>query len=826
MIGTNIKGFRHLIRMAKTLKEVTFFFKHDHFALGCGIAVYMDWEKYKNPFMSISGDYVIIFNECYDNCKHDNLRYLEKTDMYGRLNELFNRFYHMWVVPVGKRNFRDDSSYIHDIVMMPENFDKLYSDFCAANKKQMPNVTKYANAECSLFKYIFAISSGSKNFFFWAINAYFKNRINIYQIEKILKWNDKYNQLQSKLRKGTITAYTSGSDFFGIVREMALLRKNKRASDVINSFNTAQKKLLKSATLSDRDYETLSKFGKLSPKKKSNFIRKMSTVEDTAEILRQMSFLADIHFEWNKESFMDYYKNLENFNCELILEKGDIVLLKVNDYEAVKRLAKATNWCISKDKKYWNEYVEMNPEATQYVLFDFSKKEDDNLSIVGFTTVHDRGITHAHDFQNRNIMGSRISKTVSEIKSFVIQHMDCNNIYGILDRDGINLSDVISYEPSHYEWNREAMFEYLNKCISPEDYYIIHDEGSKVAFIAEDDNIKYFLGDAYMDNRPGGHNRGDQHIVFADFNKKPTDPERIVFGVIHHNFSTHESTCSRLFNDRFEQITQSFDSKLEEYGLPYDTICRTENVVDRFYSAFAGFEVSIVKDLIKSAEVRKDLKTLNRAGLLRETLMSVAFNYASADYLNLIYDNGYTLAELIGQSYASDFARRLLNTMCDYRNVPDVPSAKDIEQFKMQSLNNYGYSMYIGYFLMLMDIIEKEDVNITNNLLASILERGRRTDLFDMVVTMICNKADLAKNNITNIGKFIMNYAFGNNSPSVLSSLAEKKLSDKLKNYLEGFTARGYSMKSTEIWVKRDANTYVLQGTDKEAEVAHAPRRR
>jgi hypothetical protein len=134
--------------------------------------------------------------------------------------------------------------------------------------------------------------------------------------------------------------------------------------------------------------------------------------------------------------------------------------------------------------------------------------------------------------------------------------------------------------------------------------------------------------------------------------------------------------------------------------------------------------------------------------------------------------------------------------------------------------------MYIGYFLMLMDIIEKEDVNITNNLLASILERGRRTDFFDMVVTMICNKADLTKNNMANIGKFIMNYAFSNSSPSVLSSLAEKKLSDKLKNYLEGFTARGYSMKSTEIWVKRDANTYVLQGTDKEAEVAHAPRRR
>jgi hypothetical protein len=116
----------------------------------------------------------------------------------------------------------------------------------------------------------------------------------------------------------------------------------------------------------------------------------------------------------------------------------------------------------------------MNPEATQYVLFDFSKKEDDNLSIVGFTSVHDRGITHAHDFQNRNIMGSKINTNVaSEIKSFVSRYIDCSNIYGILSRDGIDLSDVVSYEPSHYKWNRDDVFEYLDQCVDPEDYYII-----------------------------------------------------------------------------------------------------------------------------------------------------------------------------------------------------------------------------------------------------------------------------------------------------------------------------------------------------------------
>lgn len=824
MIGTKIKGFRHLIRVAKTLQEVTFFFKHDNLAVGSGVALYVDGNKIKNPFMSTSGDYLLLFNDCYNNCKNDDMRYMEKTEMSEKVKELFNKYCHVWVVPTNKRNFRDDSSYFYEIVAMPSDFNKMYDDFCAANKKQIPNATKYAGIDCSLFKYIFAISSGSKNFFFWAINTYFKNHTTIFQIENILRWNDKYNQLQSKLKKGTITAYTNSSDLFTVVREMTLLRRDKRANDVINSFNTAQKKLLKGVSLTDRDYDTLSKFGKLSAKKKSNFIRKMSTIEDPAEILRQMSFLADIHFEWNKKSFLDYYKNLENFNCELVLEKDNIVLLKVKDYEAVKRLAKATNWCISKDKKYWNEYVEMNPDATQYVLFNFDKKEDDNLSIVGFTSVHDRGITHAHDFQNRNIMGSKPSRAAAEIKSFVSKYVDCSNIFGVLDKYGINLSDVVSYEPNHYKWSRKGMFDYLNKCVDFDDYYIIHDDEDRVVIIAEDDNIRYFLGDAYMDNRHYNYQHGDQHIIFADFTKKQNDPEKLIFGIIHHNFATHESTCSKLYNDRFEAITQSFDSKLEEYGLPYDTICRTDNTVDRFYTAYAGLELATVKDLIKDKAVREDLKSQHRASLIRDMLINVTFNYSSVDYLKVFYDNGYTLSEVIGGGYASDFGRRILNTMCDYRANPDVPSLEDIESFSSERMNNYSHAMYIGYFLMLMMFIENETsgeafVNITS----AILERRRRTPLYDLVMSRVCEKTDFNKFN--SVGKFVINYTFLNNSGSVYNAIMKKNLTGKMGDYLSSFTSKGFSYKTTEMWVKEDNNIYTLQGVNTES-VAHAPRRR
>lgn len=825
MIGTKVRGFRHFIRVAKTLQEVVFFFKHDNFGVGGGVALYMDGSKYKNPFMSSSGDYLILFNDCYHNVKSDVLycfdAFNDNKELKDKMVTLRNTYGSVWVVPVGRSHFKEDSSYFSELVVMPENFDKMYDDFCTANKKQMPNATRFSSINCSLFKYFFAISSGSKNFFFWAVNAYFKNRTSIYQIENILRWNDKYNQLQSKLSKGTITAYTSGSDFFTIVREMMQLRRNKRANDVISSFNTQQKKALKEYKLSDRDYDTLSKFGKLSSKKKNNFIRKMSTIEDPAEILRQMSFLADIHFEWNKKSFMDYLENLEGLNCKVIIDRDNIVLLRVDDYEAVKRLAKATNWCISKDKKYWNEYVEMNHDATQYVLFDFSRKEDDNLSIVGFTSVHDRGITHAHDFQNRNIMGSKRTNTVAEIKSFVSKYVDCSNIYGVLDRNGINLSDVVSYEPTHYKWNRNSMFDYLEQCISDDDYYIIYDDGNRVVLIAENDDVKYFLGDAYMDNRHYNHQQGDQHIIFADFNKKAGDPEKLVFGVIHHNFATHESSCDRLFNDRFEQIAQSFDSKLEEYGLPYDIICRSENAVDRFYTAFMGFELSVAKELIKDKAVIEDIKTLNRSAMLRDALINVTFGYYSADYVNLIYDSGLTIYDVLGDNYASDFGRRLLNTLCDEIPNAHVPSEEDIDKFKKGEIGRYNYAVYVGIFMILMSFIDHEkNIRSFASLIPSVVERHRRTDLFDLIMSRICEVVDV---NDMNYGKFIAHYAFSNHSSSVINALNKANLSPRMQEYIKGFGDT--KAKTTEIWVRRENGAYALQTVTEES-VAHAPRRR
>ena len=826
MIGTRIRSFNHLIRLAKVAGEITFFYKHNFFNICQGVALYVSAEDVKNPYMPSKSDYLLIFNDTSSNVTFNHDAY-NNTKLSAKFSEQIAKKPYLWVLPVDKKKFSDESVLFADKIYVPDDFEKKYAEFCDANKKQMPNATRFCGINSSILKYLFLISNGSKNFFFWAVNATYKQGISIYVLEKILNWNSKYSQLTKKLKKGTITGYTNKNDIFFLVLETIKLRREKRVNDAINMFNTAQKKALKEFKLTDRDFDTLSKFYKLSGKKKNNFIRKMSTINDPCEILKQMSFLADVHFEWKKESLLDFIKNAENFNCDIVIDRDNIVLLKVKDYETVKRLAKTTNWCISKDKKYWNQYVEGNNMATQYVLLDFSRKEDDNLSIVGFTSVHDRGITYAHDFQNKSLMREKEESALAEIKSFASKYIDSNSIYGVLDKYGIKLSDVVTYEHSQYEWNRESMFDYLNQCVEKEDYYIIADYGDRLALICDNENVKFFIGDNYVEQRLNKNVSGKQHIIFADFTKKTNDPDKIIFGIINHNFEEHESYCRRLFNSKFEAVSQSFDSKLKEFGLPYDIICRKDNVVERFYNSLSYYELATLKELINNKKVIYSLKSKERANVVKDYIHNVTFTYNSSDYIDLFYNNGLTLVNVIGVKYTIDITRNIIfhlyeTAIHSFNKNAFVPSKNLLDDFNNNKINNYNEEYYVFNFLILFKILNNENnVEFFNKISACFYETHFACDLFDLAVTILCNKIDI--NSQCNAAKFIINYAYGlsaNGRPRVINVINLKKKAEFIDELIKKFSTK--TVKTTEMWVSRENGIYEIENIEEVA--VHAPR--
>jgi hypothetical protein len=111
---------------------------------------------------------------------------------------------------------------------------------------------------------------------------------------RIVEWSLRNKELLSKLQKGTPTAYNGIDNVFVLQDELVCLKRLKTANSVISTFNPAQKKLLKDLSLSDRQLKAFACFEKLSETKRTNFIRKMSNVEDADEIMRQMELLSTV----------------------------------------------------------------------------------------------------------------------------------------------------------------------------------------------------------------------------------------------------------------------------------------------------------------------------------------------------------------------------------------------------------------------------------------------------------------------------------------------------------------------------------------------------
>ena len=741
MIGTQIRGFHHLSRVVGNTPKI-FIFKRDNGRMCMAEAVAI---KGNDVPSRDGGESIYFFSNTYGRSKPNLDRYRGK-EIYDTLSDMSCRWSSAFKIYISKDVYamNDYSDYIRAMWLMPDTFYKDYEKFCNGNKKQFSVVErKYTHKDDPLLKYIYALCNGSKNYFFWAVAQYFGNGTPMCNIKRIIDWANNYGQLVKDLKKGTVTGYTNPEQINYLLNETLGLRKQKRIRDVINSFNTAQKKILKARTMSNRDKDALAKFGKLSPTKKSNFIRKMSTIEDGDEIMKQMAYVVNVHFEWNKASLVDYITHTENLHAEIVSINGDIVLVKVNDYDAVKYLGKSTNWCISKNKTYWNQYTRDEGQSTQYIIFDFSKPEDDTLSIIGFTSVFNRGITHAHDFVNHNLMTDRPRRNNPHIKSFLDKFNKANGIFSILENDKIKLCDVTSYDKTPYDWNRESFIKYLNECVDEDNYDIVHDSENKLAVIVNDQNIRYFLGDNYMNNTNRDTWRR-QHIIFADFSLSQNDPNKLIFGIVSQNDETYESYVNRMYNEHFDNAGCSFDFKLAEYDLPYDIICRTDDVFNRYRNALAHMEIPIIRQLLENEDLVKAIQRNDNIGVSQDTYYQALYDsildYHSFDLLEAFYNKGFTMVDLMGEEYLNSLFFSIYDVMYNVKQERDrnmtLPSDKEISKFAQGMLNSYDDTLYVGLFQALNMLIEHErNGYMFNNFCHHISRNYTKTSLFVYFVT-------------------------------------------------------------------------------------------
>ena len=690
MIGEYIRGYHHLLRKSKQYEPLKILCRRKDGHLFFGEVI-----------LSKDKTDVIFFQNLLSN-KRPNI----DDKIYSELRE---RYCNCCVLDGDKIM----SKFGDEFILLPKQIEDDYIKFVEQNKKRFSNLPSITSIEClNIYVYIFA--NNSPNMFHWALNNFYKGNISLYSIKHILYWVNNYPQLVQFLKKRTVTAYNNSNEIFDLIDEMVLLQKRKRVNDVINMFNTMQKKLLKQIEITDEIINIFSKFFVLSNAKKINFIRKVSTFDNPNEIINAMKALVKTHFIWDITSFKEFISN-DDIHCSIVFEKNNVIVIHVDDYDSIKHIAKTTNWCISKNKKYWNDYVERyRGDSKQYVLLDFNKEEDDELSIIGFTIINKNGIRNAHSFTNVNLMGQKEDTT---LQSF-IPH--ANNIYSILKHYDIDINSLLDCNDERYKWDHKSFLTYINN-VENDGYDIVYDDGVKLAFITNDN--KLFCNIMPHNNPLNGLTslEPDKCLIFADFSRNSNDPNRLHMAIIGKNRITKDEEAKFVTNYiGNENSINKFENLLIEYHLPYNIIRRSKNVFSYFLNMLKMFNIQEVSKLLENNDLIQILcdKKNKEGRYLQDYVNTSLFSFHSNDLLKAIYDH-VKLSKIVPNNLLTDTICGVLSNIMDIYFEHNSNPFDESKHLK----HNYEY-LQKGYLESLKIIMSHEDICINRNIMRYIYDNG------------------------------------------------------------------------------------------------------
>ena len=660
-----------------------------------------------------------------------------------------------------------------EVILLPISFKTEYQKFCEQNKKIVNNfIGKCCSKDDAVPMWLFAACGDKPNLWAWAMKSYFKRSATMHQIMHVISWQDNYPQLTGRLSKGTVTAYNNTDGIMKLFDEIVTLRQGKRANDAINTFNTSQKKLLKSIELPSTRQKMLSRFRTLSPTKQSNFVRKMSTIEDVDEIFRQLSHLVNAHFDWSRDSVVDFIKNAENIQCNIVLDENNLLLVSVDTYDTIKYLAKSTNWCISKNKSYWNNYIHQGREATQYVLFDFNRPEDDEYSIVGFTTDRHGLITHAHSFTNNNMMYGENS-SLKRLTSFI---SDSSSIFSLLATLGIPLKTLMKIPALKFDWNKESCISFLDYSLGHENYLVLQENDFQLVIESSHPNLKYVIGKSATNccNPDSLRECNGKLLVFFDFDETEESDKMYIASVFSRNHL--EEYCSSVINIFGTESMETFDDLLDKFGLPYDIICRSSNKLEQFMCDVSNYHVERLDKWLKDKDVVKNLKkSQSHIHNLFSHIQRSILSGKSMDYLKVLYSNGMILSELDNKEFNQLICSIAFSAGSMFDRAQRNHPITDDEQ--PNDGRNYHDGVGIGY-LRCLDYIFDNETSTQGFMQLS-------HEMFDLRPTYV---ADYLCWKLVNLNKVEENYeliyniisiACRNNNTRVLETLTQVNLTQK-----------------------------------------------
>lgn len=602
-------------------------------------------------------------------------------------------------------------------IILPKTFDKDYEKFLSQNKKILGRVfNKYCTPSDNLSKYMYCICNGNANYFIWAIKNYSAFKVRIDFIYKVMVFVEKYSNCIGELSLKNIVNYNGLRAIMGLLNEINNLILSKQANKIANDFNTAQKKILKEQLSDINSIKTLGKFSRLSKSQKRNFIRKVSTMYDPKEILHLMSFMTSPHFEWSKKSVVEFLENVTNLNYRISYDKDNILVVETFDFETTKHLAKTTNWCISKNRSYWNQYMENNTNYKQFILFDFDKQVDTPYSIIGFTLSENGFITHAHNFNNKNILRSSNFEVIQNrnILPSWAQKINNHEIHDILYAKGINVDFLIEEKPLklHFDWNKESLCSFIEEMEIVID--VKQETDTTIVFSSRVYNILSFLfpsDQCYYNLFAEVENNVEEIWFFFDFSHPLTTKNNFNIVLVGRQDNYPRLIPLRTCTAYGKRSQINFEKLMSKYDLSSERLCGLNSNNTFCSSILSNDYKAVIESLTKENldKIKDDEKVMNN--LFKMIRFSI-FGTQSFALVNLLKEKNINLTSYFNNDKLSKLIFDLIVKSSGFKDKFNCLSFEEFQQLnnKIDNPNTINCLAYGHLVYLFKDCFHDQDV--------------------------------------------------------------------------------------------------------------------
>lgn len=321
----------------------------------------------------------------------------------------------------------------------------------------------------TLFKKIIEMFDGQTNYQIWAVKAVFSQRIDMDKLEKIVEFIKEYPTSIKLLEKKNITSYTSLLDIEHLMGEISSIKSLVFVKSVIANFNTEQRKMLTKEVVEPLSkpiealsnskfkqwYEVLYKFNKLPWARKDKFFKTASAVRNIGNLFHQICTCLEETYSWDlgKEDLINFMENNAK-DCEVVFDEDNVIIVKVPSFESSVKLCGGgrTQWCISRDEGNFNSYCrDSEGKRSQYFLFDFSRKESDVFSHIGFTTLKGHGVIEAQTGNNMPMLKEKYK-----------QKTEAYNIHDIFKKFNVPMAIILGLKKNaNFSWDIDSFLNYI-----------------------------------------------------------------------------------------------------------------------------------------------------------------------------------------------------------------------------------------------------------------------------------------------------------------------------------------------------------------------------